>query len=160
LYSGQPIICAAKISNPSTTPAVAPKYSVTVSIPDNRLGDIGESQLFDKLKSVATSYISNQNFEIRPGMAAHFRLGNTLDQPIVPNQTPILSQKDYRGIKYGTKYVYLMIMIQHGPIMEHPFDDGIKRPHTMFCVFFTKGLSNGPPRDGPYYCNGFNYERP
>jgi hypothetical protein len=142
VYPHQPISGRVKVGSHGKRRVSNPRRTLSVIVTD-RLGEVGERHLFENMSK-----------------AMYFTFGDERNPPVNnENGNVPLSSDLYDQIKSGKKFAYLMILLQYGPELFEPFDDGISRAHTLFCAYFSRGVP-GTKLMGPYYCNGFNYAKP
>jgi hypothetical protein len=159
VYPHQPISGRVKVGSHGKRRVSNPRRTLSVIVTD-RLGEVGERHLFENMSNAAGSSQGSLLFELPPGEAMYFTFGDERNPPVNnENGNVPLSSDLYDQIKSGKKFAYLMILLQYGPELFEPFDDGISRAHTLFCAYFSRGVP-GTKLMGPYYCNGFNYAKP
>ena len=152
-YANRAITLRFRIKNIGSFKVRAPKTSFSVYVSDVLLSDLGEHHFFDILKNGGSEFISNPDFEMAPGEEIMF---DSAAQPLIPgNESRPLTEQQAHDLESGKTNMYIMALLQYGPEMEGAFDDGLKRPHSVWCVHFT-GIHSA----NPFYCNGFNYSRP
>lgn len=159
VYEGKPVVVRVKVGNHGSTRARNPRHTLVVLIRDGVMGDLGERQLFERLRDSTTSSVSESILDIAPGGAALFTVGTSATHPVDGENVP-LSPDTYKKFESGKYQLYVMILLQYGEELSKSFSDGLYRAHSVFCAHFTKGISESNPPEGPYYCNGFNYSMP
>jgi hypothetical protein len=145
----QPIGGTVMAVNEGSKTIVSPDYTAVVAIVDNPLSAIGEQHLFEMADRSTLSSINRPGLEIEPQHSYSFPL-----YPTDGTQGRKVSTEQAAGIEAGTKNLYILLILQYGPQLRELLPDGLRRPHSVFCVHYThKG-------EEPYYCNGFNYRQP
>lgn len=140
-----------RTKNNGNTVIRGPKALYRVMFGASVLTPDGEKQMFDSLikKDTDPRYIVNPDFEISPGDDKEMQVAYAVTQEEIEQ----LAQ-DYRLLQLGKTTAYVMVILEYGDSNNILFDDGIYRPHSVFCGYL-------PNMQGTMeYCNGYNYIRP
>lgn len=125
----------------------APAYSYGILLLDNSLSGVGEQHLFQYATAGTTPRVLNPGFTIFAGQEVSF---------LTPPNARQLTTDEARKLKDGKgKYVYILVVLQYGLPQTEAFDDGLLRPHSVYCGYFEK-----LPEGDFHFCQGFNYVRP